>query len=122
MNIKLKDRNNKSLNIGDQVQILKITDDSGNASDLFGVEPQLNGWVDIVYIEPFNGTITYDDEKLMIIIKGERRSLPLSNYIRYNIWNDTFDRVSNEDLQNIKKDFNLPNTEYETIINYLVKL
>ena len=122
MNIKIKDRNNNSLNLGEKVQVLKITDDSGNATDLYGVEPHLNGWVDIVYIESFEGVITYDEEKLMIVIKGERRSLPLSNYIRYNIWNDIFDRVSKEDLEEIVKDYDLPNNEYETIINYLVKL
>jgi len=122
MNIKIKDRNNNSIGLGDKVQILKITDDSGNATDLYGVEPQLNGWVDIVYIESFEGVITYDEEKLMIVIKGERRSLPLSNYIRYNIWNDTFDRVNKKDLDEVVKDYDLPNNEYETIIDYLVKL
>jgi hypothetical protein len=122
MNIKIKDRNNNSIKLGDKVQVLKITDDSGNATDLYGVEPQLNAWIDIVYIESFEGIITYDEEKLMIVIKGERRSLPLSNYIRYNIWNDAFERVSKEDLNEIVKDYDLANGKYETIIDYLVKL
>lgn len=122
MNIKIKDRNSNPIKLGDKVQVFKITDDSGNATDLYGVEPHLNGWVDIVYIESFEGVIVYDEEKLMIVIKGERRSLPLSNVIRYNIWNDIFDRVTKDSLKDIVKDYDLPNDEYETIIDYLVKL
>ena len=122
MNIKIKDINNNPIKLGDKVQILKITDDSGNAADLYGVESHLNAWVDIVYIELFEGIITYDEDKLMVVIKGKRRSIPLSNHIRYDIWSDTFDRVDKKDLKEIVKDYDLKNHEYETIIEYIVKL
>ena len=122
MKINLKDNNNNILNIGDKVQILKITDDSGNASDLFGVEPELNGWVNLVYIELFKGIITFDEDKLMVVIKGDRRSLPLSNSIRYNIWNDIFQLIDKQSLKDIIKEYNLCDIEYDTIINYLIKI
>ena len=122
MEIKIKDVLGKKVSLGDKVRILKITDDSGSATDLYGVEPQLNGWVDIVYIESFEGVIYYDEEKLMIVIKGDRRSIPLSSYIRYDIWNDVFDRVKSEDLEEIVKEYDLKDKDYETIINYLIKL
>lgn len=44
MNINIKDRNNNPINLGDEVEILKITNDSGLASDLYGVEPEMDGW------------------------------------------------------------------------------
>jgi hypothetical protein len=122
MKINLKDNNNNILNVGDKVQILKITDDSGNASDLFGVEPELNGWVNLVYIELFKGIITFDEDKLMVVIKGDRRSLPLSNSIRYNIWNDIFQLIDKQSLKDIIKEYNLCDIEYDTIINYLIKI
>jgi hypothetical protein len=122
MELELKDKDGQSLRLGDMVRVLKLTDDSGNATDLYGVEPQLNGWVDILYIEPFEGIITFDHKKLMVVIKGKCNNLPLSDFIRYNIWNDIYDRLSKEDLEIAKEEFGLENTDYETIIDYLVKL
>jgi hypothetical protein len=122
MNFEIKDQNNNSITLGDKVKILKITDDSGSAVDLYDVEPQLDGWVDIVYIEQFEGVITFDEENLMIMIKGKSTSLPLSNNIRHNMWNNTFDRVKNDDLKEIVNYYDLPNEKYESVIDYLVKL
>ncbi|MEG0848458.1 MAG: hypothetical protein RSE50_00745 [Myroides sp.] len=43
--------------IGDLVKFNIITDDSGWATDKFGVEPQLNGWVTEIYTEELFGEI-----------------------------------------------------------------
>lgn len=120
--IKLKDRNGETLNIGDRVQILKVSDDSGNATDLFGMEIQLNSWVDLIYLETFEGIITYNEDKMLVEIKGDRTSIPLSSHIRYNIWNNLYDMIEGEDLKNIMEEFHLPNMEYEAIINYIMKI
>ena len=109
----------KSINLGDKVQILKITDDSGHATDLYGVESHLNSWVEIIYIEPFEGVVTFDEDKLMVVIKNDRKSLPLSSNIRYNIFNDSFHRIQGNELHEIVDEFKLPNDKYETFINYL---
>lgn len=122
MKINIKDINGNSINLGDEVEILKITDESGSATDLFGVEPHLNSWIDIVYVEAFRGVVAYDEEKLMVVIKGKSRSIPLSNYVRYNIWLQAFDMVKKEDLKQIVKDYDLPDGEYETIVDYIVVL
>ncbi len=114
--------NNESVKIGDRIRILKFTDDSGQASDLYGVESHLNAWVEILYVEPFEGVVTYDDRKMMFVIKGDRRSIPLSSDIRYDIWNDLFDRLSSDDKKSIIEDYELPSDDYDSIINYLVKL
>ncbi|WP_407475421.1 hypothetical protein, partial [Elizabethkingia anophelis] len=43
--------------IGDLVKFNIVTDDSGWATDKFGVEPQLNGWVTEIYTEKLFGEI-----------------------------------------------------------------
>ncbi len=121
LKIKLKDSNGGTLNLGDNVRVLKITDDSGSATELFGVEPHLDGWVECVYIEEFEGVISFDEDKLMVVIKGKNKSIPLSDHIRYNLGEANFDRVPKEDLEGIVKDYSLQDGSYEAVVNYLVK-
>ena len=127
MNLELKikdiiDIEENPINLGDKVQILKITDDSGHATDLYGVESHLNSWVEIIYIEPFEGIVTFDENKLMIVIKNDRKSLPLSSNIRYNIFNESFHRIQGNEFNNIVNEFKLPDNKYETFIKYLKKI
>ena len=119
MKINIKDIANNTVKLGDKVQILKITDDSGSASDMYGVESHLNAWVEIIYIEPFEGIVTFDGDKLMVVIKGKNRSIALSKDIRYDIWNDMFDRIDKKEMKEVVTDLGLVNSEYETIIDYL---
>lgn len=122
MKLKIKDIKGNTLKIGDTVRILKFTDDSGEASDIYGVEPQLSAWVEILYIEPFEGKIFYDEDKMMMVIKNKSTSLPLSKSIRYEIYISLFDKLEDVYLKETKLEYNLPDEEYESIIDYIVKL
>lgn len=118
----LKDSKGNLLTIGDKVRILKFTDDSGEATDMYGVEPQLNAWVEIIYIEDFEGIITYNLDKMMVVIKNKNREIPLASYIRDVLWDNMYDRIPPKDLEEIKNEYDLPDIKYETIIDYIVKL
>lgn len=94
--------------IGDQVRILRICDDSGMACDLYGVEPQLNGFVEILYVEDFEGCVEFDLDRLMIVVNNGKTKIPLSSQIRYDMYDNVFDRLNEiEDL-----------TENELIVKY----
>ena len=63
------------------------------------------------------GIISY-----MVVIDGYNRSIPLSKDIRYDIWNGLFEFMDTDNLSELKNDFDLIDVEYETIIDYIVKL
>ena len=120
--INIKDIEGNTIELGDKVRVLKITDDSGTATDLFGVEPQLDSWLTVVYIEPLEGIVTYDSSKLMVVIKSKSTSLPLSSYIRHSIYYQAFEQISNKEVKEFAEELNLPNCDYDTIINYIKKI
>lgn len=109
----------KEFHLGDKVRIIKFTDDSGSASDLYGVDAMFGGYVSNVYLEEFIGIIAYDTDKMMMVIENRYTSIPLSKTIRYNMWNELYEHLEKETLVDIKKDFKLANTEYETILDYI---
>lgn len=120
MKIKVKDINEIPVKLGDRVEVLKITDESGSATSLYGVEPHLDGWVSIFYIEPFEGVVTFCEEKLMVVIRDGKKEVPLSNSIRYESSLNIFECLSEEDIQEVVKDYNLEGDDLEDIIDYLV--
>jgi hypothetical protein len=122
MELYLRDRNEVPLKLGDKVRILKFTNDSGNATELFGVENQLNAWVNMVYLESFEGEITFDLETYMVVIKGKYTHLPLSEDIRHQCWEGLYDMLVDEDLYNIQEEFKLPDTKLITLVNYIEKI
>ncbi|MDV3661640.1 hypothetical protein CMU70_14390 [Elizabethkingia anophelis] len=58
--------------IGDLVKFNIVTDDSGWATDKFGVEPQLNGWVTEIYTEELFGEIVRRNTIEVINTDGKR--------------------------------------------------
>ncbi|NML70048.1 hypothetical protein HHL23_09565 [Chryseobacterium sp. RP-3-3] len=58
--------------IGDLVKFNIVTDDSGWATDKFGVEPQLDGWVTEVYTEELFGEIVRRNTIEVIQSNGNR--------------------------------------------------
>lgn len=58
--------------IGDLVKFNIVNDDSGWATDKFGVEPQLNGWVTEIYTEELFGEIVRRNTIEVIYNSGER--------------------------------------------------
>lgn len=121
MDLNLKDINGVELKLGDPVRILKITDDSGSAVHLYGVESQLDGWIENVYIEEFEGVIKYDEITMMIVISGNYTNIPLSPIVRYDIWNQRFDCVNIENKEEVVKEFNI-GYEYDDLINFIEKI
>lgn len=111
-----------NLCVGDRVRILKLTNDSGNATDLFGVEEQLSGWVNCYYFEEFEGVVEFDLNTLMIVVRGKFTKIPLSTDTRYNLYiNDYEYNIKKEELETIKNEFNLKDYELATIVDYVVK-
>lgn len=121
MKLNLKDKDGIKIKLGDTIRIIKITDDSGNASNLFGVEPQLDGWVSCVYPETFEGIITYSQLKMMVVIKGKYNEIPLSPYIRYEIWAGKFDECDDDVLMEMRKKLKI-NIGYGNMIDYIKKI
>jgi len=119
--LNLTDIHGMKLKLGDTIRIIKITDDSGSASTLFGVEPHLDGWVSCVYPETFEGVITYDQLKMMVVIKGKYNEIPLSPFVRYEIWNDKFDQCDDDVMEEIQKELNI-NVGYGNLIDYIKKI
>ena len=113
---------NKLFKIGDKVRIIKITDESSRAVDLYGVEPQLDWWVSSVYIESFEGVIHYCKENLMIMIKGVRTSLPLSPSVRHRMYYEKYELIEKNDLAEAKEEMKLENTDYDYLMYYIQKL
>lgn len=122
MEFALMDMNDNPLKLGDTVEILKITNDSGMASQLFDVEPQLDGWVEQVYIEEFRGVITYDTDLMMIRIESKRTGVPLSKTIRFYMFNELFQNVDQESLEEIKKDYEINELTCKSMVDYIVKI
>lgn len=58
--------------IGDLVKFNIVTDDSGWATDKFGVEPQLDGWVTEIYTEELFGEIVRRNTIEVIHSEGKR--------------------------------------------------
>lgn len=61
-----------AFNIGNLVKFNIINDDSGWATDKFGVEPQLNGWVTEIYTEELFGEIVGRNKIEVIYSNGKR--------------------------------------------------
>ena len=111
--------NDTLVKLGDTVSILWIADDSGNAVDIFGVEPQLNGWVRLAYIEEITGVVEFDNELLMVVVKTKHRTYPLSQKLRYNSNVEKFELLDAEDLEEAKDEFELSEVTVESITNYI---
>lgn len=125
MKLDLKDNNGLKIEVGDEVTILLINDDSGNATDLYGVEPQLNAWVDIIYVDSFTGIVEFCKDRLMFVIKHKNKVVPLSTYIRYGINNSNYDALTHSndetELKELAKEYNLSEFTPESITDYIIK-
>jgi hypothetical protein len=122
MDLEVTYNNGEIIKVGDEVRIIKLTDDSGDATTLYGVEPQLNAWVEVVYLEEFTGVVTFNKKTLMYVIKGKYTEIALSTVIRYDMWVNSFERVDDDQVEEICKEFNIKDTEFETLINFIEKI
>ena len=109
-----------NLKLGDKVKILKLTNDSGNATDLFGVEAHLNAWISNYYFEEIEGTVEFNKDKLMVVVRSKYTELPLSPDIRYTLFcNDFENEITKSDLDELKEEFDLKDTTLDAIIDYV---
>lgn len=118
----LRDNNNRPIQLGDKVRILKMVDDSDTAVNIYGVEPQLNGWVSNVYFEEFEGEVIFNKELLMYMIEGKKTSIPLSPVIRFNSGNGLIDQLESDAQKELQKELGLKDSNYETFIDYIEKI
>lgn len=123
MNISLKTNKGEEIKLGDKIELLRFCDDSGTACDLYGVEPQLDGWINVSYIENYQGEVIFCEEKMMVVVRCKNVDIPLSKEIRYNMYLNIYENIiQEEDLKISKEENNLIDIEYETFIEFLVKL
>ena len=92
--------NGQEVTVGDVVEIIVISDDSGNATDLYGVEPHLNVWVEIVYLEAVTGDVIFCPELLMAVVQVGKKKIPLSPYLRSHHIEQNFIRINEDDIEN----------------------
>lgn len=112
-----------ALKLGDKVRIIKLTNDSASSTDLYGVEPHLNSWINIYYLEPFEGVVEFDTETLMIVVKGSYTKIPLSPSIRFNLYtNDFEEHITLDQLNEIKEELGVVGMDLESIIDYVIKI
>lgn len=124
MELNIKDNKGALVKLGEKVRILFIQDDSGRAIDIYGVEPQLDGWVEQVYIEPLEGIVTFDESLMTIMVVSDKgRKVPLSKKLRSYSVIERFERLDHvEESKIMNDDFGLEEITEEIILNYLVKL
>jgi hypothetical protein len=124
MKLNIKDNKGIELNFGDKVSILHIFDDSGRAVDLYGVEPQLDAWIEDVYLDVVEGELIFDHELMMVMIKTRNRKFPFSPLLRYEFVLQQFERLDLKEQSLILKEENVIDCELspEFINDYLIKL
>ena len=117
------DTNNVHIKIGSTVTINIIQDDSGYASDLFGVEPQLNAWVSCIYPDKFTGVVKFDRQLLQVVIEAGDKSvkIPLSESLRHIMYYNRWECMHND---NDKEALSLLEQsgfkdDYDGFVNYI---
>lgn len=118
----LKDKNGKSVNLGDTVKFLDIANDSGSAIDLFGVESHLDSWIDVYYVHEVFGVVEFDHDLLMIVVKTKGgRKYTFAEHARYERNCQLMEYLKKDDIEIAKEDFGLNNVTAESISDSILK-